>query len=197
MNSLDIQWRPIDEIRPYQGNPRKIPPSAVDKVAASIAEFGWRQCIVVDRDGIIIVGSVRWLAAKQRGMEREPVHVAEGLSPEKARAYRLADNRTHEETEWNPDLLKFELTELRASDFDLALSGFDRLEIDGALFAGDAPEAEAAPDLQQEAVSRLGDLWQCGPNRILCGDATETAAVARLLGSAVPRLMTTDPPDSG
>src|SRR6266478_2766092 len=91
MNSLDIQWRPIDEIRPYPGNPRKVPPSAVDKVAASIAEFGWRQCIVVDGEGIIIVGHVRWLAAKQRGMERVPVHVAEGLSPEKARAYRLAD----------------------------------------------------------------------------------------------------------
>src|ERR1700675_638519 len=101
----------IDRVIPYPGNPRKIPQSAIDKVATSIEQYDWRQPIVVDRDGVIIVGHVRWLAAKKLARTEVPVHVAESLKPAKVRAYRLMDNRSHEETGWDPELLKFEIGE--------------------------------------------------------------------------------------
>src|ERR1700693_3292389 len=88
----------LEKITPYARNARKIPQSAVDKVAASIQEFGWRQPIVVDRDGVIIVGHVRLLAAKKLRLSHVPVHVAENLTPAQVKAYRLMDNRSHQET---------------------------------------------------------------------------------------------------
>jgi ParB-like chromosome segregation protein Spo0J len=98
--SFTVKWWTLDRVRPYEQNPRVISDVAIDKVAASIKAFGWRQPIVVDDDGVILAGHTRFEAAKKLGLERVPVHVASGLSPEAARAYRLADNRTHEEARW-------------------------------------------------------------------------------------------------
>ena len=97
---MKIEPRKIDEIKPYRGNPRKIPQSAINKVAASIEQYGWRQPIVIDKHGVIIVGHVRWLAAKQLALEQVPVHIATELTSEQVRAYRIADNRSHEGTDW-------------------------------------------------------------------------------------------------
>src|SRR5580700_4901106 len=102
---MEVTKWPLDKIRLYARNPRRIPPQAVDKVAASIQEFGWRQPIVVDKDGVIIVGHVRLLAAQKLGLEEAPVHVAHNLTPAQVRAYRLVDNRSHEETVWDEELL--------------------------------------------------------------------------------------------
>ncbi len=109
MDELRVSSWPIDKIILFARNARKIPASAVDKVAASIQEFGWRQPIVVDREGVIIVGHVRLLAARKLGLEFVPVHVVEILSAAQVKAYRLMDNRSHEETDWDLDCsgLKF------------------------------------------------------------------------------------------
>src|SRR5580700_3045438 len=125
MNDLQVSWWPIDKPIPYAKNSRKIPQRAIDKVAASINEFGWRAPIVVDKDGVIICGHTRLLAAKKLGLTQVPVHVADNLTPAQVKAYRLMDNRSHEEAEWDLELLGPELEELHALDFDLELTGFD------------------------------------------------------------------------
>ena len=104
-NLMKIEMWPLERIRPYEKNARKIPQRAVDKVAASLQEFGWQQPIVVDKHGVIIVGHARRLAALQLGWTEAPVHVADKLTPAQIRAYRLMDNRSHEEAGWDLDLL--------------------------------------------------------------------------------------------
>ena len=118
---------PVDKPVAYARNPRTIIDKAVDKVAASIAESGWRQPIVVDQKGVIVVGHARLLAAKKLGQDKVPVHVAEGLSPAQIRAYRLADNRLNEDTRWDEELLSLELADL--DGFDLELTGFEPGEL--------------------------------------------------------------------
>ena len=107
---MKIELRPIERIKPYPGNPR-INDDAVDAVAASIKEFGFRQPIVVDSDGVIICGHTRWKAAQKLGLEKVPVHVATDLTPEQIKAYRIADNQTASLAEWNYDLLPIELAD--------------------------------------------------------------------------------------
>src|SRR5258708_35839848 len=133
MSDLVVCSWPIDRPIPYARNSRKIPQRAIDKVAASIQEFGFRQAIVVDKDDVIICGHTRWLAAKKLGLREVPVHVAENLTPAQVKAYRLMDNRSHQETDWDLELLGPELEELRDLDFDLELTGFDPGEIDDFL----------------------------------------------------------------
>src|SRR5437588_4763809 len=133
MNDLEVRWFEIDKVIPYARNSRKIPERAIDKVAASIKEFGWRQAIVVDKDFVIICGHTRLLAAKKLGLKQVPVHVADNLTPAQVKAYRLMDNRSHEETDWDLELLGSELEELAGLDFDLDLTGFDPHEIDSFL----------------------------------------------------------------
>jgi ParB-like chromosome segregation protein Spo0J len=110
-----VEMWPIDRPIEYARNARKITQAAVDKVAASIQEFGFRQPIVVDKDGVIIVGHVRLCAAKKLGLASVPVHVAANLTTAQVRAYRLMDNRSHEEVEWDIELLGAELLELKTS----------------------------------------------------------------------------------
>jgi DNA modification methylase len=195
MNDLQVCMWPIDRPIPYARNSRKIPERAIDKVAASIKEFGWRQCIVVDKDDVIICGHTRLLAAKKLGLRHVPVHVADNLTPAQVKAYRLMDNRSHEDTDWDLELLGPELEDLASLDFDLKLTGFEQHEIDRFLADSELEDrANEAPPLPDNPVSRLGDLWLCGKHRILCGDATSPEMVARLLGERKPRLMVTDPP---
>src|SRR5205085_10466716 len=118
---MNIEMRPIGQIRPYEYNPR-LNAAAVDAVVASIREFGFRQPIVIDADGIIIVGHTRYLAAQKMGLTEVPVHVAD-LSPAKARAYRIADNATAAIAQWDYNLLPLELKGLEEMDFDLGLPG--------------------------------------------------------------------------
>jgi DNA modification methylase len=195
MNDLKVCWWPIDKPIPYSRNSRKIPELAIDKVAASIKEFGWRQPIVVDKDGVIICGHTRLLAAKKLGLKQVPVHVAGNLTPAQVKAYRLMDNRSHDETDWNLELLGPELEELQGLDFDLSLTGFDVNELDSFLRDPlDEEKAEQAPPLPEVVVTQPGDLWLIGPHRVFCGDATSKDAVARLLGEKKPLLLVTDPP---
>ncbi len=195
MNELRVSAWPIHKVIPFARNARKIPAAAVAKVAASIKEFGWRQPIVVDREGVIICGHTRLLAARKLSLDQVPVHVAENLSPAQVRAYRLMDNRSHEEAEWDMELLAPELEELRSLDMDLKLSGFDAREIDFLLANNhDDDKADATPPLPEKPVTKQGDLWLCGEHRVLCGDCTQDDAVSRVCGATKPLLMVTDPP---
>src|SRR5690348_12335115 len=195
MNDLLVCMWLIEKVIPYARNSRKIPERAIDKVAASIKEFGFRVPIVVDKDGVIICGHTRLLAAKKLGLKQVPVHVAANLTPAQVKAYRLMDNRSHEETDWDIDLLGPELEELHALDFDLELTGFDPHEVEDFLADPDLDDrANIAPPLPERPASQLGDLWLCGRHRILCGDSCSPDIVARLCGKAAPRLMVTDPP---
>lgn len=193
---MQIDLRPIDSIKPYPGNPR-VNDSAVDAVAASLKEFGFRQPIVVDADGVIVVGHTRWKAAKRLGLAMVPVHVAVDLTPAQAKAYRIADNATGEIAEWDKLLLPIELSALQQMDVDLGLLGFDPDELDRIL-AGDGKDGLTDPDdvppVPVIPVTQAGDLWTLGDHRVLCGDATMKADVSRLLNGAVPFLMVTDPP---
>jgi DNA modification methylase len=198
-NALLVSSWPIEKLIPYARNSRKIPERAIDKVAASIKEFGFRQAIVVDKDGVIICGHTRWLASKKLGLHEVPVHVAENLTPPQVKAYRLMDNRSHQETDWDLDLLGPELEELKGLDFDLALTGFDERELEDLLADLNLiDQANFVPDVPENPVTRQDDLWVCGnsrnPHRVLCGDATSAEAVARLLDGRQPSLMVTDPP---
>lgn len=115
-----IEWWDVERPVDYPLNARKWKPAAVAKVAASIKAYGWRQPIVVDDAGVIVIGHLRRAAARQAGLRQVPVHVAAGLSHEAIRGLRLADNRTHDEAEWDMELLAREFGELKALDFDLA-----------------------------------------------------------------------------
>src|SRR5580698_8650490 len=155
MNGFVVCLWPIERPIPYARNSRKIPQRAIDKVAASIKEFGFRQAIVVDKDGVIICGHTRWLAAKKLGLREVPVHVAENLTPAQVKAYRLMDNRSHQETDWDLDLLGPELEDLKGMDFDLALTGFDERELEDLLADPDlVDKANAVPDVPENAVTR-------------------------------------------
>ena len=141
---LHVENWSIDGVKPYEGNPRTITQQAVDKVAASLKAFGWRQPLVVDKKGVLIAGHTRFLAAQQLGMKSVPVHVATGLTAKQIKAYRIADNRTGEESTWDRDLLKLEFEELDAGDFDLDVLGFGEAETFQLLSGGgeNDPEAE-------------------------------------------------------
>jgi DNA modification methylase len=191
---MDIVTLPIERLIPYARNPRRND-DAVATVAASLAEFGWRQPIVVDENMSIVVGHTRWVAAKRLGMTEVPVHIARGLSPAQIKAYRLMDNRSHENAEWDDALLKLELEDLKLEDLDLALTGFDKEEI-AKLLADEVDDAMAddAPEPPVDPISRPGDLWICGEHRVLCGNATILADVEKVLDGELADMCFTDSP---
>jgi DNA modification methylase len=195
---MNVAMVDIQRVIPYARNPRKNE-LAVVKVAASIKEFGWRQPIVVDSEMVIVVGHTRYLAAMQLGMEKVPVHVAEGLTPEQIKAYRIMDNRSHESSEWDDSLLSIELKELQDADFDMDLTGFDDDELAAKLAAGIVGTAgltdpDEVPEPPDDAITQPGDLWILGDHRLLCGDSSSVVDVDYLLGGATIHLVNTDPP---
>jgi DNA modification methylase len=192
-SALTVVWWPIDRPKPYPKNARKWSKSAVQKVANSIASFGWVQPLVCDSEDVIVIGHLRLASAHFLGLTEVPVHVASNLSPAQIKALRIADNRTHEEADWIEDLLAAELLDLKSLDFDIALTGFSSRELSALIDQPNAAEDEVPP-VPLAPVSRLGDLWLLGPHRVLCADCTDGGNVARLLGDHKPSLMVTDPP---
>ena len=193
---MKVTLRPITEIKPYERNPR-INDDAVDAVAGSIKEFGFRQPIVVDADDVIICGHTRFKAAMQLGLAKVPVHVAKDLTPEQIKAYRIADNKTAELAEWNFELLPIELGELQAYNYDLGLLGFDVDELAQLLDPGvkeGLTDPDDVPEPPDEAITQPGDLWILGDHRLLCGDSASPEDLDRLLDGAEIHLVNTDPP---
>ena len=186
----------LDSIRPYPGNPRHND-NAVDAVARSLTEFGFRQPIVVDTDDVIVVGHTRYKAALKLGLAEVPVHVATGLTPAQTRAYCLADNRTAAIATWDDDALVTELLGLKDQGYDLDLTGFDADDLSRLLGTDDAAplgDPEAVPEPPADPVTRPGDLWRLGDHRLVCGDAGDPGCYARLLDGSPADLLLTDPP---
>ena len=195
---MQIEMRSLDGITPYPGNPR-INDDAVDAVAGSLREFGWRAPIVVDADNVIVCGHTRFKAAQKLGMTEVPVHVARELTPDQIRAYRLADNQTATLSSWDEKLLPLELTALQEVNFDMELLGFTAEELAEFLAPMDTlgqTEADETPEAPAdgEAVSMPGEIYQLGRHRLACGDSTDMGLVKRLMNGETIDLLLCDPP---
>ncbi|AFU62870.1 site-specific DNA-methyltransferase [Acidithiobacillus caldus] len=195
-----IERWPTERLLPYIRNPRTHSDEQIAQIAASIAEFGFVNPILVGSDGIIVAGHGRLAAARKLGLTTVPVVVLDHLTPTQRRALVIADNKIAENAGWDEELLRLELAELQEADFDLALTGFDADEL-LEIMAGEETTTEgntdedAAPDVPEEPVSRLGDVWRLGPHRLVCGDATTAEAYARLFPDGERADMVfTDPP---
>ena len=174
---MKVQNVSIQNVKPYAKNPRKND-DGVDAVANSIKEFGWQQPIVVDKDNVIIVGHTRYKAAKKLGMKQVPVVVADELTDEQVKAYRLADNKTGELTGWDDDLLNDELDGIL--DIDMSDFGFD-LELDDGEDK-QVQEDDFDEEPPEEPKSKLGQIYQLGRHRLMCGDSTNPEQVKKLVG---------------
>lgn len=190
---MEIQIWPIDRLIPYVRNPRKND-AAVDRMVASMREFGFKIPVLARSDGEVVDGHLRLKAAKKLGITEIPVILCDEWTTQQVKAFRLMVNRSVTWADWDEELLALELQELQGVDFDLTLTGFDGKELDDLLAMDDEAKADTAPPLPESPASRLGDLWILGPHRVLCGDCTSQGVVARLLGERQPRLMVTDPP---
>jgi DNA modification methylase len=193
---MKIEMRKLSSIKPFHNNPR-INDAAVDAVARSIREFDFRQPIVVDEHGVIIVGDTRYKAAIKLGLEEVPVHVAVGLTPAQIKSYRIADNQTNRLSDWDQDKLVIELMELQKLDVDLDLTGFsgeDLLSLLSPANPDGLTDPDAVPEPPDKAITGPGDLWILGPHRLFCGDAAKATDVDLLLAGQPVHLVNTDPP---
>ena len=195
-----VRMTRIDDLTPYVRNARTHSAEQVAQIAASIREFGWTNPILVDGTHGVIAGHGRLLAARKLGLTDVPVIELAHLSETQRRAYVIADNRLAEAASWDDDLLRVELADLRDDGFDLALTGFDAAELDTLLapVADDGGAADEAaddvPDPVADPLVRAGDLWLLGQHRLLCGDSTDPAMVARLMAGDAATLCFTSPP---
>jgi len=193
---VEFQEVSIDKLIPYARKLRKND-SAVARMIAAIKEYGFKIPLLVRRceeEFEIVDGHLRVMAAKKLGMTALPVIFCDEWSEAKVKAFRLLVNRSATWAEWDEELVSLEIEELKALDFDLNLTGFDLRELDEFLFQDEDEKSDVIPEVPEIAVSRLGDLFLCDENRVLCGDATSADAVMRLLGGGKPKLMVTDPP---
>ena len=194
--TLAVTLRDVAAIRPYERNPR-LNDKAVDAVAASLKEFGFRQPIVVDADGVIIAGHTRYKAALQLGLQKVPVHVATDFTPEQVKAYRIADNKTGEIAEWDFTILPIELSELEESGFDLDLLGFGDKELTKLLnmnIEQGLTDPDEIPEPPDDPVTQKGDIWILGNHRLMCGDSASQCDVDKLLDGNIVHLFHGDPP---
>lgn len=183
-----ITFKALDEVRPYANNPRKND-DAVEYVVNSIKEFGFKVPIIIDGSGEIVAGHTRYKAAKQLDMEEIPCIVADDLTDEQIKAFRLADNKVSEKAEWDFDLLGEELDDI--VDIDMETFGFD-FEIEEE--EPEAVEDDYEVELPEEPKAKLGDIYQLGRHRLMCGDSTSVDDIERLLGGNKIDLVLTDPP---
>jgi DNA modification methylase len=188
----------IDRLIPFARNPRTHSDAQIAQIAASILEFGFNNPILVDTNAGIIAGHGRLLAARKLQLSEVPVIVLDHLTEKQKRAYVIADNQLALNAGWDEDLLRLELATLAGEEFDISLIGFDDVELARLLAAQDAAEgltdADAVPELPQTSVSTIGDLWILGNHKLLVGDATNGADVARLMADEAADLIFTDPP---
>ena len=187
---MNIIEKPINEVIPYEKNPR-INDNAVPAVMKSIEEFGFKVPIVIDKNGIIVTGHTRLKAAKKLGMKTVPCIVADDLTPEQIKAFRLADNKVAEAAEWDMELLNEELDGI----IDIDMSDFNFGDITDSPSSEDVVEDDGENiELPRETKTRLGDLWTIGRHKLMCGDATSEDVLKRLMGGDKVDMYLTDPP---
>ncbi len=181
---IQIVYKKIDELKPYSRNPRNND-GAVDAVAASIKQFGFKVPIVIDTNGEIIAGHTRLKAAKKLGLAEVPCIIADDLTPDQIKAFRIADNKTAELADWDFELLQLELDDIK---LDMSEFGFDTVE------PGEAYEDNYEPEPPEEPRTKPGEMYKLGKHKLLCGDATSAASYLHLAGGGTIDLLLTDPP---
>jgi DNA modification methylase len=194
-----IEHWPLARLRPYDRNSRTHSSEQVDKIAASIAEFGFVQPILVDqRTGTIVAGHGRLMAASKLGLEVAPVIVLDHLTDAQRRAYVIADNKLSDLAGWDDAMLRSELEELDADGFDIGLAGFTADELEEILGADedDTPpgDEDDVPSTPSKPVTMRGDVWELGAHRLVCGDSTKLADLLKITGEEEVECLWTDPP---
>jgi DNA modification methylase len=193
---MQIETWPIDQIREYENNPRDND-AAVGPVAESIRQYGFLIPLVVDKDGMLICGHTRIRAARRLNLSEVPVVIADNLTPEQVRSFRIVDNKLHELSGWDQALLLQEILEIKQYDPDLELIGYTEEELSKILgneVKVGLTDPDDVPEPPDEATTKPGDLWILGDHRLLCGDSGSIDHVDRLLGGATIQLVNTDPP---
>jgi DNA modification methylase len=195
---LHETW-PIERLIEYDRNPRKNEVNdAVNRVASAIREYGFRVPVIAKSDGTVVDGHLRLKAARKLGLMEIPIVLADDMTDAQVKAFRISVNKMAELAEWDEELLALEFKDLEDMDFDLELTGFSLDEIEALDFDDDETEgltdADEVPELQDEPVSKLGDLWICGRHRVLCGDSTSITDVERLMDGKKADVLLTDPP---
>jgi DNA modification methylase/uncharacterized protein YfkK (UPF0435 family) len=180
----------IDELKQYDNNAKKHDKTQIDNVAESIKQYGFVQPIVIDKDNVVVIGHCRLLAAKKLKMQEVPCVCVDNLTEEQVKALRLVDNKSNE-SPWDMELLADELAEVDLSAFDFDFGIEDEEEPD-EVFQDEVPEI----DTEEVAKTKLGDLWQLGKHRLLCGSSTEQKDVDKLLDGKYSKLLFTSPPYS-
>ena len=195
-----VEMRAAKDLKVNRRNARIHSERQVQQIASSVSAFGWLAPIVVDEESTVLAGHGRLRAAQLLHMEAVPTIQVKHLTPERKRAFMLADNRLAELAEWDEELLKIELKELSGFglEFNFEVTGFDTRDLDrlDVSVVTKPPAAEVVPELVRDrpSVSSLGDLWQLGPHLLLCGSALEEASYVRLMGEQRAQMVFTDPP---
>jgi len=187
----------IDKLVPYVRNARTHSKEQILQLRSSLREFGFVNPVIVDKDLNIIAGHGRILAAKEEGIVEVPCVFAEHLTEAQKRAYIIADNRLALNAGWDAEMLSVELADLRGSDFDITLLGFDDAELSklmGGMEDVKDDEFDLSAALEEAAFVKRGDIWTLGRHRLICGDATDAADVALLMDGRKANLVLTDPP---
>jgi len=190
------RW-PIERLIPYANNARLHSEADLEKLAAAIRTWGWTTPVLVDEEGNLLAGQLRFAVAAKLGLKSIPVIVARGWSQAEKRAYRLADNQLAARASWDFEQLHNELRELKFTGFDLDLVDFDPDQLEtilARLGSSGLTNPDSVPEVPDQPVTRLGDIWLLGDHRVGCGDSTSAADVASVLAEAQPHLMVTDPP---
>lgn len=194
MNLVDI-----DKLIPYVNNARTHSKEQINKLRASIREFGFINPVIIDRDYNVIAGHGRIMASKEEGIDKVPCVFVDYLTYAQKKAYILADNRMALDADWDEELLKVEIESLQGADFDLNLTGFDEAELMDIF--GDDNQSRAKDDdfdltaaLEKASFVEKGDVWTVGRHRLMCGDATSSEDVSTLMGNTKANLILTDPP---
>lgn len=195
---MKIETIKISEIKPYKNNPRKND-QAVKVVKRSIKEFGFRNPILIDKNNEIIAGHTRLKAAIELEYKEVPCMKIEDLTKEQVKAFRIMDNKSSENAQWDNDLLKEEFTEIDEAEYDLELTGFELREVGDILDEGvEVEEDIVAVDAYERAKNKTkikqGEIYQLGEHRLMCGDSTEKSNVDKLMGENKADMVFTDPP---
>ena len=193
---VELREVEIAALKPYERNAKQHSKEQVEKIGRSIRELGFLSPCLIDQDFNVIAGHGRIMAAKAIGWETVPCVFIEGLTAEERKAYILADNRLTELGEWNMDMVQQELAALADADFDISITGFDTdLRFDDSMAQiTDDGWTDAEVHAEEEPRSRIGDIYQLGEHRLMCGDSTDPVMVAALMDGDKADLLVTDPP---
>ena len=190
---MQLEMWPLTRFVFYSRNPRKND-LVVDRMISSIREFGFKIPVLARSSGEVVDGHLRLKAAEKLALTEIPVILCDDWTDAQVKAFRLLVNRSVSWAAWDLELLSLEMQDLKGLDFDLGLTGFDTREIDELLLGGANAQEDVVPDLPENPVTVPGDLWLCGPHRVLCADCTSPDSVSRVLSKSKPFLLLTDPP---